>query len=113
MRRYVDHEHFPGPSCKTKKDYEEVARSHARSSYHPVGTCKIGTDEMAVVDTKMRVRGLDGLRVCDSSAMPRIISSNTNATTIAMAERVAGPDPRQQIDAQNRQRRRSRKKHWR
>jgi choline dehydrogenase-like flavoprotein len=89
MRRFVDHEHFPGPSCKTKKDYEEVARSHARSSYHPVGTCKMGTDDMAVVDTMMRVRGLDGLRVCDSSTMPRIVSSNTNAPTIAMAERAA------------------------
>jgi choline dehydrogenase len=89
MRRFVDHEHFPGPSCKTKKDYEEVARSHARSSYHPVGACKMGIDDMAVVDLKMRVRGLDGLRICDSSTMPRIISSNTNAPTIAMAERAA------------------------
>ena len=51
MRRFVDHEHFPGPACKTKKDYEDVARANARSSYHPVGTCKMGTDDMAVVDT--------------------------------------------------------------
>ena len=89
MRRFVDHEHFPGPSCKTKKDYEDAARANARSSYHPVGTCKMGSDEMAVVDTRMRVRGIDALRVCDSSTMPRIISSNTNAPTIAMAERAA------------------------
>jgi choline dehydrogenase-like flavoprotein len=89
MRRYVDHEHFPGPDCRTKKDYEDVARSNARSSYHPVGTCRMGTDDLAVVDTKMRVRGIDALRVCDSSTMPRIVSTNTNAPTIAMAERAA------------------------
>jgi choline dehydrogenase-like flavoprotein len=89
MRRFVDHEHFPGPACKTKKDYEDVARANARSSYHPVGTCKMGSDTMAVVDTRMRVRGIDALRVCDSSTMPRIVSSNTNAPTIAMAERAA------------------------
>ncbi len=89
MRRFVDHEHFPGAACKSKKDYIDVARASARSSYHPVGTCKMGTDDRAVVDPKMRVHGIDGLRVCDSSTMPRIVSSNTNAPTIAMAERAA------------------------
>ena len=89
MKRYVTSEHFPGPACKTKKDYEDMARANARSSYHPVGTCKMGRDEMAVVDPLMRVRGLDGLRVCDSSTMPRVVSSNTNAPTIAMAEKAA------------------------
>ena len=49
----------------------------------------MGTDDMAVVDTRMRVRGIEALRVCDSSTMPRIVSSNTNAPTIAMAERAA------------------------
>ena len=66
-----------------------MARANARSSYHPVGTCKMGTDEMAVVDTELRVRGIEGLRVCDSSIMPRIVSANTNAPTIAMAEKAA------------------------
>ncbi len=89
MRRFVGHEHFPGAACKSKKDYIDVARASARSSYHPVGTCKMGTDDRAVVDPKMRVHGIDGLRVCDSSTMPRIVSSNTNAPTIAMAERAA------------------------
>ena len=89
MKRFVASEHFPGPSCRTKKDYEDMARANARSSYHPVGTCKMGRDEMAVVDPLMRVRGLDGLRVCDSSTMPRVVSSNTNAPTIAMAEMAA------------------------
>ncbi len=89
MRKFVAAEHFPGPLCKTKQDYIDVARNNARSSYHPVGTCKMGRDEMAVVDTLCRVHGLDGLRVCDSSIMPQVVSSNTNAPTIAMAERAA------------------------
>ena len=89
MRRFVESEHFPGPSCKTRKDYEDASRSSARSSYHPVGTCKMGTDKMAVVDTKLHVHGIERLRICDSSIMPRIVSSNTNAPTIAIAEKAA------------------------
>lgn len=89
MRKFIAAEHFPGPACKTRKDYEDIARAHARSSYHPTGTCKMGKDEMAVVDPSMKVRGIDGLRVCDSSTMPRLVSSNTNAPTIAMAEKAA------------------------
>ena len=91
MRKFVASEHFPGAACKTKQDYIAMARASARSSYHPVGTCKMGAarDKMAVVDPQCRVRGLDGLRVCDSSIMPRVVSSNTNAPTIAMAEKAA------------------------
>ena len=82
-------EHFPGDAVKTRADYEACARANARSSYHPVGTCKMGADDMAVVDTAMRVRGIERLRVCNSSTMPRVVSSNTNAPTIAMAEKAA------------------------
>jgi choline dehydrogenase-like flavoprotein len=89
MRKFVTAEHFPGPGVKTKKDYEDAARANARSSYHPVGTCKMGSDAMAVVDPQCRVRGIDGLRVCDSSIMPAVVSSNTNAPTIAIAEKAA------------------------
>jgi choline dehydrogenase len=89
MQKFVAREHFPGPGVKTKKDYVEAARANARSSYHPVGTCKMGADAMAVVDLALRVRGIDGLRVCDSSVMPRVVSSNTNAPTIAIAEKAA------------------------
>jgi choline dehydrogenase len=89
MKRFVESEHFPGPSCKTRKEYEEASRGSARSSYHPVGTCKMGTDKMAVVDTKLYVHGIERLRICDSSVMPRIVSSNTNAPTIAIAEKAA------------------------
>jgi choline dehydrogenase-like flavoprotein len=87
--RFVAREHFPGEACRTRADYEAVARSHARSSYHPVGTCKMGIDAMAVVDPQLRVRGIDALRVCDSSVMPKVVSSNTNAAAIAIAEKAA------------------------
>ncbi len=90
MKNDVAAEHFPGPGAKTKKDYEDLARANARSSYHPVGTCKMGRDELAVVDPQLRVRGIEGLRVCDSSIMPEVVSSNTNAPTIAIAEKAAG-----------------------
>jgi len=89
MRRFVASEHFPGPACKTRKDYVEAARANARSSYHPVGTCKMGSDKMAVVDTALKLRGIEGLRVCDSAIMPRVNSSNTNAPVIAIAEKAA------------------------
>jgi choline dehydrogenase len=89
MRKFVASEHFPGPGVKTKSDYAAIARAHARSSYHPVGTCKMGVDVMAVVDTQCRVRGIERLRVCDSSIMPQVVSSNTNAPTIAIAEKAA------------------------
>jgi choline dehydrogenase-like flavoprotein len=89
MMKFVDREHFPGPACKTRADYEAIARANARSSYHPVGTCKMGSDAMSVIDTKLRVRGIDALRVCDSSIMPQVVSSNTNAPTIAIAEKAA------------------------
>ena len=89
MRRYVASELFPGPGCKTRQDYIDAARGNARSSYHPVGTCKMGTGDMAVVDLTLKVRGLDGLRICDSSTMPQVISGNTNAPTIALAEKAA------------------------
>jgi choline dehydrogenase-like flavoprotein len=89
MRKFVEREHFPGPGIKTKADYVAIARANARSSYHPVGTCKMGVDDMAVVDTQCRVRGIERLRVCDSSIMPEVVSSNTNAPTIAIAEKAA------------------------
>ncbi|HRX35729.1 MAG TPA: GMC family oxidoreductase N-terminal domain-containing protein [Aestuariivirga sp.] len=89
MRKFVTAEHFPGPGVKTRQDYEDIARANARSSYHPVGTCKMGTDDMAVIDPHLRVRGIESLRVCDSSIMPEVVSSNTNAPTIAIAEKAA------------------------
>ena len=85
----VRREHLPGPEVRSKAEYEDFTRGVARSAYHPVGTCKMGSDADAVVDPELRVRGLEGLRVCDSSVMPSLISSNTNAATIMIGERAA------------------------
>ncbi len=89
LQNYIRKIHFPDDTVKTQAEYEAYARQYGRTSYHPTCTCKMGVDEMAVVDPQMRVRGIDGLRICDSSAMPSLIGSNTNAPTIMMAEKAA------------------------
>jgi choline dehydrogenase len=67
----------------------EFARSRGGTVFHPVGTCRMGSDEQAVLDPQLRVRGVDGLRVIDASAMPTLISANTNAASIMVGERGA------------------------
>ena len=77
------------PASDSDEDITALARATGLSVWHPVGTCKMGVDELAVVDPELRVRGVDGLRVVDASVMPTIPRGNTNAPTIAVAERAA------------------------
>lgn len=87
MRPYVKREVKPGPGAADDGALLEFCRNHGATIFHPSGTCKMGHDAMAVVDERLRVRGLSGLRVIDCSAMPTLVSGNTNAPVVAMAEK--------------------------
>ena len=89
LKPYVLAERLPGPDLTTDEDLFAYGCANAKTDHHPVGTCKMGTDDMAVVDLDLRVHGLTGLRVCDSSVMPRVPSCNTNAPTIMVGEKGA------------------------
>ncbi len=76
-------------STTTDCEWEQHVRNRADTIYHPVGTCKMGHDDMAVVDHRLKIRGLESIRVADASIMPAIVSGNTNATTIVIGEKCA------------------------
>lgn len=80
---------FPAQTPRTEAEFIAFVRSRAETVYHPVGTCRMGSDDAAVVDPDLRVRGVTGLRVIDASVMPSLPSGNTNAPTIMIAERAA------------------------
>ena len=84
---WLEGEHGPGAAAQDDDEIVEHIRNHASTIYHPVGTCKMGTDDMAVVDDRLRVRGLSGLRIADASIMPVITSGNTNAPSIMVGEK--------------------------
>jgi len=85
----VEDEYLPGPDTVSDADMIEFLRNAGATSFHPVGTCRMGPDDAAVVDPRLRVRGLAGLRVVDAAIMPVIVSGNTNAPTIMIAEKAA------------------------
>ncbi len=89
LRKRIRKIRFPDESVKSQADYEAYARRYGRTSYHPTCTCRMGDGEMAVVDSRCRVRGLDGIRICDSSIMPSLVGSNTNAATIMIGEKAS------------------------
>jgi len=86
---YRGREISPGIEVQTDEELDEFVRQHAETAFHPSCTCKMGSDEMAVVDGQGRVHGMQGLRVVDASIMPQIITGNLNATTIMIAEKIA------------------------
>ncbi|GAA6209115.1 choline dehydrogenase [Cognatishimia sp. WU-CL00825] len=89
LKPLVQREVLPGPDVQTDEDYFNFACAHAKTDHHPAGTCRMGADDASVLDPQLRLRGIDGLRVVDASIMPRLISSNTNAPTMMIAEKAA------------------------
>ena len=88
IAKHVKSEYEPGPAFSGDRLTEEI-RNRATTVYHPVGSCRMGVDERAVVDPELKVRGIDGLRVADASIMPTIIRGNTNAPSIMIGEKCA------------------------
>ncbi len=82
-------ERLPGTDVKSAAGIREYIKQWSKTDYHPVGSCKMGSDPMAVVDTQLRVHGMAGLRVIDASIMPTLISGNTQAPSIMVGEKGA------------------------
>jgi choline dehydrogenase len=82
-------EHCPGPQVQSREGLVETLRMQAETIYHPVGTCRMGPDARSVVDLELKVRGVEGLRVVDASVMPRLVSGNTNAPVVMIAEKAS------------------------
>ncbi len=89
LKPFILAERLPGDDITTDEQLFEYGCRHAKTDHHPGGTCKMGVDEMAVVTPELRVRGIEGLRVADSSIMPQVNSSNTNAPTVMIGEKAS------------------------
>ena len=89
MQPHAPEEFMPGPSFQSDEELATAAGQIGTTIFHPVGTAKMGSDDKAVVDDRLRVHGIDGLRVIDASIMPTITSGNTNAPTLMIAEKGA------------------------
>ena len=89
FKPFRGHEIFPGNDVTDRNSMIEFIRAKAETIYHPVGTCRMGSDAQAVVDSRLRVNGIEGLRVVDASVMPTLVGGNTNAPTIMIAEKAS------------------------
>lgn len=89
MRRYVDFEMSPGSEVQTRKEFLHFARNNGQTIYHPLGTCRMGSDRDAVVDPDLKVNGVTGLRVVDASVMPSMVSGNIQGAVMVVAEKAA------------------------
>ena len=89
LAQHIVRETRPGPEAATDEALLDHARNTGMTSYHPIGTCRMGKDERAVVDARLKVHGIAGLRVCDASIMPTMVASNTNAPSIMIGEKAS------------------------
>ena len=89
IKRYIDFEMSPGIAIERDDEWLHFARDNGQTIYHPIGTCRMGSDENAVVDPELRVCGVAGLRVVDASVFPAMVSGNTQAAVMAVAERAS------------------------
>ena len=89
LAHYIESEMSPGSAVLTDEQWLHFARDNGQTTYHPIATCRMGSDAQAVVDTRLRFNGLRGLRVVDASVMPAMVSGNTQGPVMMVAERGA------------------------
>jgi len=89
LASYIDSRVYPGPDDDSDEAYIDFVQRYSHVAYHPVGSCRMGSDDASVVDCDLRVRGVEGLRVVDGSVIPSVISGNTNAPIIMIAEKIS------------------------
>jgi choline dehydrogenase/4-pyridoxate dehydrogenase len=91
LKEFAGNEIIPGSDCRTDSAIDGHIRATSITAHHPLGTCRMGTtdDSMAVVDTELKVRGVEGLRVIDASVMPDMIGGNINAAVVMIAEKAS------------------------
>ena len=89
LKNITGDEIIPGNSIQSDEEIDAFVRQNVQTVFHPACTCRMGTDDKAVLDNELKVRGINGLRVVDASAMPNIIGGNLNAGVIMMAEKAS------------------------